>query len=297
MKDFLERIKAGEILVADGAMGTMLYERGINIHQCPERVNLSGPEILEEIARLYFEAGADIIQTNTFGASPLKLAKYSYDDRTEEIVRNAVRAVRNVVGENIYVSGSCGPCGRILKPYGDTEPDEVYESFVRQMKAFAEAAVDIVCIETMTDIGEATLAVKAAKTVLPSTPVMATMTFDATPRGLYTIMGVDVKTAAARLEQAGADVVGSNCGNGIEKMVEIAQGFRLCSNLPIIIQSNAGLPVMAKGRAVYRETPEFMAEKAKGLISSGVSVIGGCCGTTPAHIAAIREVVDFHPGR
>ena len=297
MTDFLERIKAGEILVADGAMGTMLYERGVNIHQCPERVNLTRPEILEEIARLYFEAGADIIQTNTFGASPLKLAKYSYDDRTEQIVQSAVKAVRSVVGENAYVSGSCGPSAKILKPYGDTEPDEVYESFVRQMKAFAEAGVDIVCVETMTDIAEAALAVKAAKTVMPSIPVMATMTFDDTPRGFYTIMGVDIKTAAVRLEEAGADVIGSNCGNGIEKMIEIAQGFRLCSRVPIVIQSNAGLPVMVKGRAVYRETPEFMAEKAKGLISSEVSVIGGCCGTTPAHIAAIREVVDFHLGR
>jgi 5-methyltetrahydrofolate--homocysteine methyltransferase len=258
---------------------------------------LTRPELVEGIHRDYLEAGADIIQTNTFGASPLKLAKYSYDDRTEQIIHGAVKAVRDVVGENAYVSGSCGPSARILKPYGDTEPDEVYESFVRQMKAFAEAGVDIVCVETMTDIAEATLAVKAAKTVMPSIPVMATMTFDATPRGFYTIMGVDIKTAAARLEEIGADVIGSNCGNGIEKMIEIAQGFRLCSRLPIIIQSNAGLPVMVKGRAVYRETPEFMAEKAKGLISSGVSVIGGCCGTTPAHIAAIREVVDFHLGR
>jgi 5-methyltetrahydrofolate--homocysteine methyltransferase len=297
MAGLLERVKTGEILVADGAMGTMLYERGVNIHQCPERVNLTGPEILEEIARLYLEAGADIIQTNTFGASPLKLAKYSYDDRTEEIVGRAVKAVRDVVGDNAYVSGSCGPCARVLKPYGDTEPDEVYESFVRQMKAFAQAGVDVVCIETMTDISEAVLAVKAAKTISSATPVMATMTFDSTPRGFYTIMGVDVKTAAAELEKAGADLVGSNCGNGIEKMVEIAQGFRLCSRLPIIIQSNAGLPVMVKGRPVYRETPEFMADKAEGLISSGVSIIGGCCGTTPAHIAAIREVVDYHSGR
>lgn len=292
MKGILERIKAGEVLVADGAMGTMLFERGINISWCPERVNLSQKEIIEEIARLYFEAGAEIIQTNTFGASPLKLATYSLDDRTEEIIRNGVDAVRKVVRDRAYVSGSCGPSGKVLKPYGESDPQDVYSSFERQMKAFAEAGVDVICVETMTDLTEATLAVKAARSAAPSIPVMATMTFDPTPRGFYTIMGVDIRTAAAELEKAGADIIGSNCGNGVEKMVEIAQGFKMCTTLPLIIQSNAGLPEMIDGRPVYRETPAFMAEKAADLVNSGVSIVGGCCGTTPKHIKAIRRVVD-----
>jgi 5-methyltetrahydrofolate--homocysteine methyltransferase len=221
---------------------------------------------------------------------------YSLESRTEEIIQKAVTAVRKKIKNKAYVSGSCGPCGKIMKPYGDAEPDEVYESFMFQMNVLAEAGVDIICIETMTDINEAVLAVKAARSVAPSIPIMATMTFDPTPRGFYTIMGVDINTAARELEKAGANLTGSNCGNGIEKMIEIAQGFKICGILPTVIQSNAGLPEVIDGKPTYRETPAFMAEKAQSLIDSGVSVIGGCCGTTPAHIAALRKMVDSFTG-
>jgi 5-methyltetrahydrofolate--homocysteine methyltransferase len=152
--------------------------------------------------------------------------------------------------------------------------------------------VDLICIETMTDLAEASLAIRAAKEVSASIPVMSTMTFDQTPRGFYTIMGTTVEAAAAGLEEAGADLVGSNCGNGIETMVELARAFREHSALPLIIQSNAGLPEMKSGELVYRETPDFMAEKAKAMLGIGVSIIGGCCGTTPDHIRALREMVD-----
>ncbi|PKK82682.1 MAG: methionine synthase [candidate division Zixibacteria bacterium HGW-Zixibacteria-1] len=293
MKDFLERIKAGETLIGDGALGTMLFERGVNISYCPERVNLGQQEILQEIAAAYLKAGADIVETNTFGASPLKLAVYGLHDKTEEIIGNAVEAVRKAVGRRAYISGSVGPCGKILKPYGDADPKAVLESFERQIKALAEHGVHIICIETMTDLAEAKLAIQAAKTMAPNLPVMATMTFDPTPRGYFTIMGTDIKAAAAGLEEAGADLIGSNCGNGIEKMVEIAQGFRMCSRMPLIIQSNAGLPRMEKGKAIYLETPEFMAEKGRALAAIGVSVIGGCCGTTPAHIKAMKKMVNY----
>jgi len=292
MKSLLKRLKDGEILVADGAMGTMLMDFGLKPGDPPESFNLTRLEVLEEIAGLYLDAGADIIQTNTFGASPLKLAFYSLEDKTEEINRNAVLAVRKVVGDRAYVSASCGPSGRLLKPYGDTEAEEIYNSFERQMKALISAGVDAICIETMTDLKEATLAIKAAKTVSPSTPVMATMTFDPTPKGFYTVMGVSIEDAAQGLKEAGADIIGSNCGNGIENMVRIAREFREYSSLPLIIQSNAGIPEIRGNTTVYPETPEFMAEKAKELVLSGVSIIGGCCGTTPDHIRAIRKMVD-----
>jgi len=255
-------------------------------------VTLERPEILEEIARLYFEAGAEIIQTNTFGGCPLKLAQYALDDKTEEINAAAVRAVRKAVGEKAYVSASCGPCGAILKPYGDAEPDDVLTGFDRQMKAIAAEGVDMFCIETMIDLAEATLAVRAAKSASPSTPIAATMTFDATPRGFFTIMGVSIEQAAARLAEAGADIIGSNCGNGIENMIKIAGEFRRYTSLPIIIQSNAGLPETKGDKLIYSETPEYVAEKCKELLVIGVSIIGGCCGTTPEHIAAIRQIVD-----
>lgn len=297
MKSLLERVKDGQILVADGAMGTMLMEFGLKPGKPPESFNLERSEVLEEIARLYLDAGADIVQTNTFGASPLLLSLSSLDDKTEEINRNAVLAVRKVVGDHAYISASCGPSGKLLKPYGDTEHEEIYSSFERQMKALISAGVDAISIETMTDLTEATLAIKAAKTVSPSTPVMAAMTFDPTPKGFYTVMGTSIEDAAQGLKGAGADIIGSNCGNGIENMVEIAREFKKYSKLPIIIQSNAGLPEMEGDKPTWPETPEFMAEKAKELVSLRVLIIGGCCGTTPEHVRAIRETVDLHSSK
>ncbi len=291
MKGLLQRLKEGEVLVADGAMGTMLFGRGLKSGQCPEKVNLDQPQVLEEIARLYLEAGADIIQTNTFGASPLKLVQYNLENQTEIINANAVRAVRKVVGARAYVSASCGPCGRLLKPYGDVSPQEVSEGFIRQMQALVTEGIDMICIETMTDLAEAKLAIGAAKAVSVSIPVCATMTFDCTPGGFFTIMGVGIKQAAEGLVETGADIVGSNCGNGIENMIKIASGFRENTVLPLIIQSNAGLPEIQGETAVYPETPEFMAGKSRQLLDVGVNIIGGCCGTTPEHIAAIKRVV------
>ncbi len=292
MKNLLDKLNSGTILVADGAMGTMLMERGLGIGEPPELFNLTRTQVLEEIAQLYLEAGADIIQTNTFGASPLKLSSYSLDERVEEINKNAVLAVRKVVEDHAYISGSCGPTGRFLKPYGDVESEKMYNAFEKQIDTLISAGVDVICIETMIDITEATLAIKAAKTISPSLPVMATMTFDHTPKGFYTVMGVSIEAAVSGLEQAGADIIGSNCGNGIENMIKIAQEYKRYSSLPLIIQSNAGIPAIKGNKAVYPETPEFMAEKAKELIRIGVAIIGGCCGTTPEHIRAIRRVVD-----
>jgi 5-methyltetrahydrofolate--homocysteine methyltransferase len=292
MIPFLDRVKSGEVIIADGAMGTMLAECDIDISWCLEIVNLNKPEILENIARQYFEAGAEIVQTATFGASPVKLSMYSMENKTEEIIKNAVEAVKKVVDDKAYVSGSCGPSGQMLKPYGELDERQMYESFLRQMNAFVDYGVDIICVETMTDLAEAVLAVKAAKKVAPEIPVMATMTFDPTPRGYHTIMGVSVEAACNGLEEVGADIVGSNCGNGIERMVEIAAEFKKNTKLPVIIQSNAGLPEVIGGKPVYTESPEFFARKARKMIDIGVSVIGGCCGTTPEHIRAIRSIRD-----
>jgi 5-methyltetrahydrofolate--homocysteine methyltransferase len=292
MERLLDRLHNGEILVADGAMGSLLIEKGLRSGQCPEELNLTKPDMLEEIAGLYLDAGADIIQTNTFGGSPLKLAAYSLEDRASLINRNAVAAVRNAVAGRAYVSASCGPSGKILMPYGDTDQAEILESFEVQMQVFAEAGCDAICIETMMDLEEMLLALSAAKKMAPGIPVMTTMTFDATPRGFFTIMGNTIERAAHALEEAGADVVGSNCGNGIENMIQIASEFRRHTALPVIIQSNAGIPESRGGEVIYPETPEFMAGRASELIDAGVSIIGGCCGTTPEHIRRIRSSVD-----
>jgi len=253
---------------------------------------LSRPEVLGEVAQRYRDAGADILTTDTFGGSPLKLALHGLEDEMETINRAAVHAVRAVAGDGAYVGGSCGPSGRLLEPFGDTTPDAMAASFRRQLEVLIDAGVDAVIVETMTDLTEATLAIRAAKEVSPGMPVLATMTFDPTPRGYFTIMGVSVERAAAGLAEAGADAVGSNCGNGIEHMVAIAREFRRHTRLPLVIQANAGLPRTVGRETVYDETPEFMAERARDLVNIGVSVIGGCCGTTPAHIAALRAMVD-----
>ena len=292
MENLLKRLRRGDVLVADGAMGTMLMRRGFKPNECLESINLSEPEILQEIAGEYLNAGAEIIQTNSFGASPLKLELFSLADKAEEINRKAVEAVRKAVGKAAYVSGSCGPTGKLLIPYGDTAPDQVYESARRQMSALINAGVDVICVETMTDITEATLFVKAAKSVSPSLPVIATMTFDRTPKGFFTIMGVTIERAIEELTRAGADIIGSNCGHGIEMMIKIAREFKIRTTLPVIIQSNAGLPEIIDGAPVWAESPEFMADKARQLLDLGVSIIGGCCGTTPEHIRAIRNMVD-----
>ena len=292
MENLLKRLRRGDVLVADGAMGTMLMRRGFKPNECLESISLSQPKILQEIAGEYLNAGAEIIQTDTFGASPLKLELFSLADKTEEINRAAVEAVRKAVGKRAYVSGSCGPTGKLLIPYGDTAPEQIYQSAQRQMRALINAGVDVICVETMTDITEATLFVRAAKSVSPSLPVMATMTFDRTPKGFFTIMGVTIEKAIEELTRAGADIVGSNCGHGIEMMTKIAREFKIRTTLPVIVQSNAGLPEIVDGGPVWAESPEFMADKARQLLDLGVSIIGGCCGTTPEHIRAIRGMVD-----
>ena len=292
MESFRTRVDRGEVVLADGAIGSLLMARGLAAGAAPESLNLTQPQVLEEIARLYLDAGAEIIQTNTFGASPLKLANYALAGEAAAINQNAVAAVRRAVGERAYVSASCGPSGRILKPFGDTEAEALYESFRTQMQAVIAAGADIVCVETMSDINEARLAVQAARSVSASIPLMATMTFEATPRGYFTIMGVSIAAACSELAKAGADLIGSNCGNGSAQMVAIAREFKKISKLPLVIQANAGVPELRQGRVHYPETPEFMAGKGRELVAAGVSVLGGCCGTTPEHTRAMRRALD-----
>jgi len=287
-----DRLKSGEILVGDGAIGTMLLAEGLLPGTCLEKLNLEEPERLEKLTRSYLDAGAEIVLTNTFGGSPLRLALYGLAEQVEEINANAVRAARTAVGDRAYVCGSCGPSGRLLQPYGDTSPQTVLESFERQMAALVGAGAEIICIETMTDLTEAALAIEAARRVSPAIPVLASMTFDPTPQGFFTIMGVSIKQAALGLARAGADVIGSNCGNGIADMVRIASEFRNNTQLPLLIRPNAGPPRLVEGRPVYDDTPAIMDSGFHRLLELGVQVVGGCCGTTPEHISTLRRTAD-----
>jgi 5-methyltetrahydrofolate--homocysteine methyltransferase len=279
-------------MVGDGAMGTMLLERALEPGEAPESATLAHRQVLVEIASAYVDAGADLIETNTFGASPLKLALAGLDSHTEALNREAVRAAREAAGSQAYVVGSCGPSGRLLKPYGDTEAVVIYDSFREQIELLIAMGVDGIFIETMTDLAEAKLALAAVKDTWPELPVATLMTFDLTPRGFFTIMGTSVEAAASTLAETGADAVGSNCGNGIDNMVRLAEEFRHHTDLPLVIQANAGLPRTIGSKVVYDESPAFMADRARELLGLGASVIGGCCGTTPEHIRALRQMVD-----
>jgi len=296
MRDLRVRLDAGETVLADGAIGTLLLARGLEPGACPESVNLRQPRMLEKIAARYVEAGAEIVQTNTFGGSPLKLAPYGLDKRTVEINRSAVHAVRRAVGRKAYVALSCGPCGQLLQPYGDADPAEVADGFRRQLGAAADAGIDMICIETMTDLAEALLALGAAREVAGELPVSVSMTFDDTPRGFFSIMGNSLEQVASELGAAGADVIGSNCGNGSEVLARIAATLREHTALPLLIRPNAGLPRLTAEGTIYPESPEFMAERCVPLLSLGVGILGGCCGTTPEHIAALRQAIDAAPG-
>ncbi|MFC1481571.1 homocysteine S-methyltransferase family protein [Candidatus Neomarinimicrobiota bacterium] len=294
MPDLIEMLRTDRPLVADGAMGSMLLALPVKPEDTLESLNLTHPSLLEDIARAYFEAGAQIIQTNTFGGSVVRLADYNLADQTELINTAAVVAVRNVVGDKALVSGSCGPSGKMLIPFGDGDPGEIRDGFRCQISALAAAGVDLICIETMIDPVEVELAIGAACEAAPHIPVVATMTFDPTPRGYFTMMGTSIAEAARRLEEVGAVVVGSNCGNGLEHMIAIGREFVEVANVPVIIQANAGLPTTENGKLVYTEDPQFFAERVGQLIDAGVGIIGGCCGTTPEHIRAICQVVNQH---
>ena len=292
MTPLLQRLQSGSVVVGDGAWGTMLFARGLRAGEPPESFNLTRPDVLEEIGRLYVEAGAELLTTNTFGGSPLRLRPYGLEDQIDPINTGAVECARRAAAGRAWVSASIGPSGRLLKPYGDTSAEEIAGGFARQIRVLAAAGADLLCIETMTDLEEAVLALTAARRVAPGLPVMATMTFDPTPRGYFTVMGQSVPQAVERLTAAGAVVLGSNCGHGVETMVGIAREFRSHTALPLAIQANAGLPVSRAGELVYPETPDFVAANVPALLDAGVRLIGGCCGTTPAHIRAIRDRVD-----
>ena len=292
MENILARLRRGEIIVGDGALGTQLMQRGLKQGEPPETFNVERPPVIEEIARLYLDAGAEIIETNTFGASPLRLEQFELQSRMEELTRSAVEAVRRAVDNRAYIAGSVGPSARKMKPLGNTAPETIFESFKKQIHALLAAGVDLVCIETMMDTVEAVLAVSATRELDAKIPIIATMTFNKISRGFFTMMGNSVKNAAEALGAAGADIVGSNCGDGMENMIGIARELRQYTTLPVIIQGNAGLPINGENGLIYPDSPESVAGKAAELLDLGVQIVGGCCGTTPAHIRAIRRLVD-----
>ena len=286
----LDRLDRGALLISDGGTGTFLQQHGLEPGGCPEEFNASHPGVVREMARRYFEAGSDLVLTNSFGGSVFMQKKYGYGERVAEFNQLAAQHARSQAPEGRFVVGSIGPTGEFLEPLGPVSETEMYDAFAEQVKALEAGGADAAVVETMTAVEEARLAVRAARENT-NLVVMATMVFDKGPRGFFTMMGVTPESAVHTMEDAGAHVVGSNCGNGIDNMVDIARRMRGETDGHLLIHSNAGIPAMQGGQIVYPESPDYMAERFRMLADLGVNIIGGCCGTGPEHIRALAAVV------
>jgi 5-methyltetrahydrofolate--homocysteine methyltransferase len=290
----LERLARGDLLISDGATGSYLQQHGLEPGGCPEEFNVSHPEVVSGMAKAYFDAGSDMVLTNSFGGTRLRQKHYGFENRVREFNRLAAEHARSQAPEGHFVVGSVGPTGEILEDPLKDEPvsaEEMYDTFAEQITALSDGGVDAVDIETMIDIREAKLAIKAARENTNLT-VISTMTFDKGPRGFFTMMGETPERAVKELQEAGADIVGANCGNGIDAMVELAWQMRAATDGYLLIHSNAGIPIRKGGEIVYPESPEYMAERFKILAHEvGVNIIGGCCGTGPGHIRALSKAL------
>lgn len=286
--EILERLENGEIIICDGAMGTLLQERGLPLGSVPEEWNLSHPDVVAQIHWEYVEAGAEIVETNTFGGNRLKLSLYNLEGKVEEINREAVRIAREAVGDRAYVALSVGPTGRLLEPWGDLPFEEAFKAYKEQMQFALKERPDFAILETFSDLEELKSAIMAAQEVgiLP----ICTMTFEASGR---TIMGISPEKELEELEKLGVRIMGTNCGTGPEDMLRVVE--KLAEKRPngvyLIAQPNAGIPKLVNGKTVFDATPQTMAEYAQKFVELGVNIVGACCGSTPNHIRAIRERV------
>ena len=293
---FLNRLAGEGTLIADGATGTYLQSKGLEPGGDPEAMNLTHPGIVRDMAAEYFRAGSDLVQTNSFGGSRFMQSKYGYGDQAGVINRLAVEHARSgaaSVDGPRYIAGSMGPTGELIEPVGDTPAADVYHAFAEQAISLEEGGADLVVIETMISVEEAKLAVRAVKEHT-GMPVAALTTFDKGPRGYFTMMGDTPQSSADQLALCGADIVGTNCGNGIDRMVELGSIFRAATEIPVWLNSNAGIPIIRQGQLIYPEDPQRMAEGFARLADIGVNILGGCCGTTPAHIRALVQALRGH---
>ena len=274
--------------MSDGATGTYLQAHGLEPGGCPEEFNLSHPEVVQGMAQAYFAAGSEMVLTNSFGANRFMLGKYGHGDKVSEVNRLAAEHARSQAPQGGFVIGSVGPTGEFLEPLGEVTEEEMLAAFVEQVTALEAGGADGVVIETMTAVEEARLAIRATREHT-KLAVLSTMVFDKGPRGFFTMMGVTPERSVKELIEAGADVVGTNCGNGSDLMVELARDLRQTTDAPLLVHSNAGIPSMIRGEIVYPETPDYMAERFNELADLGINIIGGCCGTGPEHIRVFSE--------
>ncbi len=293
MNPFLKRLEQGVVL-ADGAMGTVLYERGITFDRSFDLLNLQEPALVQSIHRDYIRAGAELIETNTFGASRIRLASHGESQDARRVNRVGAQLARNAreeVGEAVFVAGAMGPLGKPVAPLGTITKDEALEAYVEQVEGLVEGGVDLLIIETQTDLEEMKLAIQAVRQVT-DLPLVAEMTFTEDERTLYGAYPEDVVRVT---ESLGVNVLGANCSVGPQKLLEIVQRLRRRTKLPISVMPNAGMPRFVSGRFLYLASPDYFADYAVRFKAAGASLIGGCCGTTPAHIRRMKEALVRPP--
>ena len=289
-KNILDLINE-RIVLMDGGMGTMLIADGLKENEVPENWNLEHPDKVARIHSYYYDAGSDIVQTNTFGGNRLKLNKKGLGEKTYEINFKAAKLAIDVCPESKYVAGDIGPTGEFLQPSGIYKDDDFIEIFKEQTNALKEGGVHILSIETMFDIREAISALVAVKKI-SNLPVFVEVTFNCTPRGFFTMMGDSVEKCMKELELNGADAVGSNCTNDSTKMLELLKEIKKHTKLPVIIQPNAGQPQIIDNKVVYEQSILDFTENIKKMIDEGVNIIGGCCGTNPEYIKEICKIIN-----
>ncbi len=293
-RDLLQTLNE-RLLVCDGAMGTQLQAHGLGPGEPPDTWNITHPEVIREIHRSYLDVGADIILTNTFGASRFKLANFGLEEKTTEINMAAARLACTEADDERFVFGDIGPTGRLVAPLGTDSFDAFYQVFKEQVEALAQGGVDAIIVETMLALDEARAAVLAAKENTPL-PVIALIKFekDRTSDDYHTIMGVSIPQAVEGVSGAGADILGANCVSGINPATQIIKRMRALTDKPLMAEPNAGVPRLVSGETIYDESPEDMAAGIDDLIAAGANIIGGCCGTTPEHIRLIaRKVKEY----
>jgi 5-methyltetrahydrofolate--homocysteine methyltransferase len=279
------------VVLFDGGLGTELLREGIFKGTCPEWWNVDRPEIVQAIHRRYFEAGSDVVSTNSFGGSPIKLAEYGLESRCRELNLAAARNALAVRPEGKFVAGSIGPTGKFLKPTGPLEEEDMARAFAVQADALSEGGVDFLLVETMYDLREALSALRGARGV-SSLPVFVTMTFGPTPRGYFTIVGNSVRQCVQELEKYGVPVVGANCSLDSAAMVGVVKEMRKETSLPLLVQANAGQPsITDEGTVVYSQDMEDYLRHIPLLIAEGANLIGGCCGTDPEYIRRMAALV------
>ncbi|MBN2356571.1 bifunctional homocysteine S-methyltransferase/methylenetetrahydrofolate reductase [candidate division KSB1 bacterium] len=283
---FLQRLKKS-VLVCDGAMGTMLYARGIFINRCFDELNITDAPLILSIHKEYVAARADIIETNTFGANRFKLQPHGLDDQVQVINQRGAELARQAAGENLYVAGSIGPLGIQVEPLGTVKKNQARSAFQQQAEGLLAGGVDLFILETFGDVQEISLAIEAVRAV-SSLPIVAQMTFDAEGK---TLLGVQPETVVQILSERGADVLGANCSVGPQPMLEVIERMAKTGARFLSAQPNAGNPRLIDGRLLYMSTPEYHAEFARRFIAAGASIVGGCCGTTPHHIRSIANAV------